>query len=140
MKYLLDTCVISEIRRPRGAARVKTFVSALAEDDLCLSALTISEIAKGIGGLAPGKKRRELTLWLDMLTGFHRGRILPVDEEIARIWGEMTANARAAGKTLPVIDGLIAGTAIRHNLTIVTRNTGDFEVTRARVLNPWEPV
>ena len=139
MKVLLDTCVLSEIRHPQGEPRVRAMVSQHANDDLFLSVLTLGELTKGIAQLAAGRRKRELESWLSELHDQFRKQILPVDAETAMIWGEITAAARANGRTVPAIDGLIAATAIRHNLAVMTRNTEDFEPTGAKIINPWTP-
>jgi len=137
VKVLLDTCVLAELRHPKGSAKVKAAVEALPDDALFLSAITIGELVKGIELLKPSKKRRELANWLRFLRRSFSDRILPVDTEVAALWGELTAKAQQQGKTLHVADGLIAATAIQHGLHLMTRNLTDFEVTRALLLNPW---
>mgnify|MGYP006288615417 FL=1 len=137
MKVLLDTCVLAELRHPKGSAKVKAAVEALPDDALFLSAITIGELVKGIELLKPSKKRRELANWLGFLRRSFSDRILPVDTEVAALWGELTAKAQRQGRVLHVADGLIAATAIQHGLHLMTRNVTDFEVTGALLLNPW---
>lgn len=138
MTFLLDTCVLSEMRHPKGNGRVKQTIAALDDADLRLSVLTIGEIVKGIGGLAQGKRRKGLEKWLAQLETFHGARILPIDRETAHLWGELTAEARSRGEAVPVIDGLIAATAMQHGFTVVTRNTKHFMELGVPVFNPWE--
>ena len=138
MRVLLDTCVVSEIRRPEGAAPVKHAVARLFEDDTYLSAITLGELASGIARLAEGRRRRELTAWLDGLESGFADRVLVVDAEVARLWGELDANARRIGRPVGVQDGLIAATARRHGLHVMTRNVDDFAPTGTLVVNPWE--
>lgn len=138
MRVLLDTCVVSEIRRPGGAAPVKHAVAHLSEDDTYLSAITLGELASGIARLDEGRRRRELTVWLDGLEIGFADRVLAVDAEVARLWGELDATARRIGRPVGVQDGLIAATARRHGLHVMTRNVDDFAPTGTLVVNPWE--
>ena len=138
MRALLDTCVLSEIRRPHGHARVKAAVAELDDADLFLSVLTVGEVAKGIALLRAGKKKRALMAWLGVLETEFGDRILAIDAETARIWGELTARAQRAGKVIPAVDGLVAATALRHGLHVMTRNTKHFEATGALILDPWQ--
>lgn len=138
MRILLDTCVISEIRRPEARTSVRDAVARLPEEDTYLSAITLGELASGVARLAEGRRRRELAAWLDGLESTYGERILPVDAEVARLWGELDANARRIGRPVGVQDGLIAATARRHGLHVMTRNVDDFSPTGTLVVNPWE--
>jgi len=137
VNYILDTCVLSEVRHPNGDADVKAAVSKLNDTDLRISALTIGEIAKGIGALPESKRRTELETWLAKLETFYADRIIPIEKETAHIWGKITSEAKQKGEIIPVIDGLISATAIQHGYTIVTRNTKHFEVVGVNVFDPW---
>lgn len=137
MKVLLDTCALAELRKPRPDPAVVAAVKAVPDEKLFLSALSVGEIAKGTALLPAGKKRNELTAWLVALEREFRERILPVDVEIARTWGEMTARVQKKGLIVAPTDGLIAATAMRHNLHVMTRNEKDFQPTGVRVVNPW---
>ena len=138
MRYLLDTCLISELVRPRPDTGVLDWIGRQQESHLFLSVLTIGELRKGIEHLADGRKRTRLANWLDneMKVRF-AGRLLPVDEEVAERWGIVSARAAVNGLAVPVIDGLIAATALTHGMTVVTRNTPDVEAAGALVCNPW---
>ncbi len=138
MRVLLDTCVVSEIQRTNGNVFVREAVDALPNQDIFLSVLTIGEIVRGINQLEPGKKRQSLQQWVQTLENNFTGQILPVDIETCTIWGELTAQARKHGITIPAVDGLIAATAKRHGLYVMTRNISDFSATGAMLLNPWE--
>ena len=138
MKVLLDTCTLSELRLPKPDAGVASAIRDLDSDDLFVSAISIGEIVKGVALLADGQKKRLLQSWLQTLERHYGDRLLPIDLETCRMWGELTAAAQKAGRTIPVSDGLIAATARRHGLYIMTRNTGDFEPTGVPLLNPWE--
>lgn len=138
MKTLIDTDVLSEARKPDGHAMVRERLATAQPDDLFLSVVTIGEITHGIARLPAGAKRRELEAWLAMTERHFSDRILPIDRDIAQLWGEMTAKASQAGRVLHVADGLIAATALHHGLRILTRNVKDYEATGVLVLNPWE--
>lgn len=138
--FLVDTNVVSELIKPTPEPRVVSWMNATDESLLFLSVLTIGEIRKGINSLPLGHKRALLESWIgnDLALRFAQ-RILPIDFEIAERWGLLSAQAKAAGVLLPVIDGLIAATAMHHNLTLVTRNTRDVRMEGVNVFNPWEP-
>src|SRR5215472_10651297 len=125
--FLLDTNCISELVRPNPEPRVMEWMDAADEALLYLSVLTFGEIRKGIAGLAQGKRRTHLETWLEVdLQARFSGRILPVDSAIADRWGLLAAESKRKGKALSVIDGLLAATALHHNLTVVSRNGSDF--------------
>ena len=133
--YLLDTNVVSETRKSRPDAGVIAFLSAAGAEGLFLSVLTLGELSKGVA-----LKRRidpvaasELGMWVEGITANFADRILPIDSATASRWGELSAR-----RSLPVIDMLIAATALTRNLTLVTRNTRDFEVSGALLLDPWQ--
>lgn len=138
MKVLLDTCVLAELRRPGGHTRVREAIAELPDEDLCLSVLTLGEIAKGIALLPASRKKRGLASWLNGLETQFRDRILGLDAETARLWGELTARAQKAGETIPAVDGMLAATALRHGLHVMTRNTRHFEASGALILDPWQ--
>lgn len=138
MRVLLDTCVLSEIRKADGNRDVRRAVEKILDDDLFVSVLSIGEITKGIELLEDGKRKRALQSWLQTLERDYASRILPVDQEAGHIWGELTAAAQKQGKIVTSNDGLIAATARRHGLHIMTRNIADFQPTGAMLLNPWE--
>ena len=137
--FLLDTNCISELIRPQPNHRVMEWMDATNEALLYLSVLTLGEIRKGLAALPQGTRRTKLETWLeiDLRTRFH-GRILLVDAAVADRWGLLTFETKRKGKSLPVIDGLLASTALHHNLTVVSRNVSDFANARVAVLNPWE--
>lgn len=139
MKYLLDTSVLCEPTRPKPDARVRAWLDSRDEADLCVSVLTLGEIHQGIAQLPSGTRRDSLQDWVhtELVRRFH-GRILPIDADIAAQWGRLSGTARAAGRPLPVIDALLAATALARRLTVVTRDTADLLRCGAGVLNPWE--
>ena len=137
--FLLDTNGISELVRPKPDPRVVEWMESADESQLYLSVLTLGEIRKGVAELVHGRRRANLEAWLDVeLQGRFRERILPIDAAIADQWGQLTATAKRKGKTLPVIDGLLAATALHYNLTVVTRNASDLMNAQVQVLNPWQ--
>lgn len=138
--YLLDTNCISELVRIHPDPRVMAWVDAADESLLYLSVLTLGEIRKGLAALSQGKRRTQLETWLDVeLRARFSGKILSIDSHVADRWGWLAATAKGAGKALSVIDGLLAATALHHNLTIVSRNVSDFAHLHVPVLNPWQP-
>jgi toxin FitB len=126
VKVLIDTCVLSEIRKSQGDPAVKEAVQEISDDDLYLSVLTVGEIAKGIAILAVGAKRRALNTWLQGLKIQFAEKILPIDAETAQIWGYTTARLQQSGIILPAIDGLLAATALKHGMYLMTRNVRHF--------------
>ena len=138
MRALLDTCVLSELVRPQSNVSVREAVEGLAEADSFVSVISLGEIERGIGLLDEGARKRGLSEWLDGVQRDYSGRILAVDVEAARLWGGLTARAAKAGRQVGAADGLIAATALRHGLHVMTRNVKDFEPTGAMILNPWE--
>ena len=137
--FLLDTNFISELVRPRPEPRVMGWLDSVDESLLYLSVLTLGEIRKGLAGLSHGKRRLHLESWLDVeLQTRFSGRTLPVDAAVANRWGLLAAQAKSRGRPLPVIDGLLAATALQYNLTVVSRNASDFANTRVPVINPWD--
>jgi predicted nucleic acid-binding protein len=119
--------VLSELQDPKGSAVVRAAVESVNEDDLFVSVVSLGEIAKGIAQLPDSAKRRRLQDWLHGLESGFAERLLPIDRETSRIWGEITAAAQRRGHTLSAADGLIASTALRHGLHVMTRNVKDFD-------------
>lgn len=137
--FLLDTNIISELVKPKPEANVTDWVENTDESLLYLSVLTFGEIRRGIAALPQSRRRATLEAWLDKdLRARFEGRILVIDQEVADRWGLLTAAARNSGIVLPVIDGLLAATALEHNLTLVTRDTGQIPSMGVAVFNPWE--
>lgn len=139
MKYLLDTCVISEFIKLQPNANVIRWLEGCDEDSTFLSVLTIGELQKGIEKLDEGRRKRQIQHWLnsDVRKRFSE-RIIRIDEEIAIRWGHVHAEAELRGKPIPVIDGLLGATALSHDLIVVTRNESDLLASGARVVNPWK--
>jgi predicted nucleic acid-binding protein len=137
MSYLLDTCVVSELSRPRPDPGVVAWMSDADVASLRLSAITIGEIRRGALRLPAGKRRTSLAVWSEKLRRSFSGRVLPIDESVALRWAEIAARAEQSGRPGSFADGLIAATALDRGLTLVTRNVTDFEPFGVSLLNPW---
>ena len=137
MRVLLDTCVVSELRRPKANPLVRRAVESVDSEDLFLSVISVGEIAKGVALLREAKKRDELRGWMHSLEHDYADRILGVDLETSHLWGELSAEAQKSGKIVPASDGLIAATARVHGLHVMTRNTEHFRVAGVLLINPW---
>jgi len=139
LSWLLDTCVISELIKPRPRPSVVSWLSSQEEEHLFLSSITLGEIQKGVSKLPESLKRSGLQEWLDLeLTARFKGRILGIDSSVAKKWGEIQALSERSGIKMPVVDSLIAAIAMVHDLTVVTRNIHDLEPSGVRLFNPWE--
>lgn len=139
MRFLLDTCVISELVKPRPEAKVVRWIDSVEERKLFLSVLTLGELEKGITKLPDSPRRDLLREWLeqDLVERFAK-RILPIDAAVSSAWGKMQGEAERGGTKLPVIDSLLTATVQVHRLTLATRNVADFERCGAALYNPWE--
>jgi predicted nucleic acid-binding protein len=137
--YLVDTNITSELTRQQPDARVADFIRNAGKQNLFLSVMTIGEICNGIDLLPASQKRMALEGWLDIqVRAWFAGRILPVTEAIAERWGRLAAAAKKRGVTLAVVDGVIAATALEHDLTLVTRNTKDYAGLGVSLFSPWD--
>jgi len=137
VSYLLDTNVVSEVRRPRAAAQVAAWFESVPSDQLFISALVLGEIGRGVERL---RRRGDLGQavifehWLGDVRQRFAGQVVPIDGPVTEEWGRIDATAPT-----PVEDALMAATAIVHGMVFVTRNVGHVASTGVRVLNPWEP-
>lgn len=135
MSYLIDTNVLSELRRSRPNPPVVAWFEQRHPAMLYLSVLTVGEIRAGIEQLQDHRRRQPLLDWLEMdLPTYFAGRLLPVDAAVADRWGRMVANA---GRPLSAIDSLMAATALAHDLRLVTRNVKHFANLGVDLINPW---
>jgi len=136
--WLLDTNVLSELRRPKPSNKVVAFVSAQALELLYVSTVTMAEIRFGIELLDDATRRAELTDWLThKVRPMFGQRILSVSEDVLFKWRVLVEAGRKAGHAYSQPDLFIAATALHHGLTVVTRDTSEFEHARVPVLNPW---
>lgn len=136
--WLLDTNVVSELRKKRPDTRVKAWSDAQVADSLFLSSITMAEIRYGIERQSDPKLRNELAAWLDhRLRPWFAGRILPVNEDVILEWRRMAARGQESSITFSQPDLFIAATASAHSLVVCTRNEGDFRKTGVPVFNPW---
>lgn len=138
MKYLLDTCVISELIKKNPDKNVVKWIYSIPESDLYISAITIGEIIKGIEKLTESRRKEDLIEWVtnDLKKRFSN-RIIHFDLGSATVWGRVQAKSEQEGKTLPAIDGMIASIGIAHGLTVVTRNISDMAASGVYLYNPW---
>ncbi len=138
MRLLLDTNVLSEVTKPRPAEGVLNWLHGLDEDRTFISIISIAEIRRGVALMDGGRKRDALDEWLthDLPQRFEN-RIVPVEASVALAWGDLMALAKRSGRGLASMDGLIAATAVAHQLTLATRNTRDFEGFGIDIIDPW---
>lgn len=139
MNYLLDTCVISELLKPRPSQKVVTWIDSIEEEKLYISVITVGEFEKGITKLPSSSKKDRISDWLneDLLIRF-KDRILGLDVNTLIKWGQMVANLENQGRKIPAVDSLITATVLQHDLCLVTRNIQDFQNCGIKILNPWE--
>jgi predicted nucleic acid-binding protein len=138
VRLLLDTNVLSEVTKPRPEGRVLKWLDGLDEDRAFISVVSIAEIRRGVALMDTGRKRDALAEWLarDLPQRFEH-RVIPVEEPVALAWGDLMGLAKRSGRGLASMDGLIAATAIAHDLTLATRNTKDFEGFGIDIIDPW---
>jgi toxin FitB len=138
MKYLLDTCVISELVAKKPNPRVIDWIDSIDPESAYMSVITIGEIRKGIEKLPDSERKATLHAWLsEELEARFRGRILPINIEVVLTWGQLTGSLESKGKKMAAIDSLIAATALHSHCLLVTRNEADFRYAGITILNPW---
>jgi predicted nucleic acid-binding protein len=136
--WLLDSNVISELRRPRPSARARSFVASQRLEDLFVSIVTFAEIRYGIETVDDPIRRAELNDWLlHRVRPMFDQRVLEVSEDVMLKWRLLVDDGRKVGHTFSQPDLIIAATALQHGLTVVTRDTSDYKLARVPLLNPW---
>ena len=136
MSYLLDTNILSETLRLKPNAQVIHFLNNIPSEALFISVLTLGEIRKGVEKLETSKRKSNLIIWLEEdLSNWFGSQVLPITREVADRWGYLSAHV---SRLLPAIDGLLAATALAHNLKMVTRNTKDFDIPGLEIVNPFD--
>jgi toxin FitB len=139
MPWLLDTNILSEIRRLKPEPKVLAFIAGLPLGELYISVVTLAELRFGIERLDAGDRREELRRWLTRtIRPMFDQRVLPVTEETLFRWRVLMEQGRKAGYTYSQPDLIIAATALEHGLTVVTRDRSDFDRAGVPVFNPWE--
>jgi len=139
LSFLLDTNVVSEWVKPQPDRNVVSWLAEVDEDRVFISVISFAEIRRGIELMGSGRRRERLAIWLaEELPNRFEQRILSIGQRVADTWGIVMARSQKRGVALSSIDGLIAATAEKHNLTLVTRNTKDFEASGISLLDPWQ--
>jgi len=138
VKYLLDTCVISELIAKKPNPRVVNWIDRVDDQLISLSVIIIGEVKRGIEKLPESDRKEKLNNWLsdELLIRFDQ-RILGIDLPVMLKWGELAAELEGKGRSLPAIDSLIAAIALTYELRLVTRNEKDFAGTGVAIVNPW---
>ena len=138
MKYLLDTCVISEMMKPQPNPSVVEWFSEIPDEEVYLSAVTIGELCEGFQKLPPSYRRTAFERWFRIyVEDAFASRILPYDKEAAKRWADIMARTSAEGHPRPAIDTMIVAIADLHGMTVVTRNERDMRYTGVPLLNPF---
>jgi len=138
MNYLLDTCLISELAKSKPDQKVVDWILSENETSFYISVLTFGELHKGVEKLPESKKKEELRIWIaDELKNRFQNRVIGIDMRVSILWGKIQCFAEKNGKSMPVIDSLIAATGIAYDLTVVTRNVTDMEQSGVKLFIPW---
>lgn len=138
MKYLLDTCVLSELVKPEPQGTVLRWMRERQARQLYTSAITLAELQRGVQRLPASRRRDALAQWLEQLDVSFEDRILAFDRETAGYWAALCTQAERQGQTMAAYDSMIAATAMTHGLVLVTRNTKDFAAAPLVLINPWQ--
>jgi predicted nucleic acid-binding protein len=138
MRYLLDTCVLSEMIKSAPDANLIQWFLARKSHELFISSMTWGELQRGVARLLQSTRRSELTLWLEQLKAGFEDRVLPFDQKASEVWAHLTVMAEAQGKSMAALDLIIAATARACDCKLVTRNFRDFSHADIDVINPWQ--
>jgi len=134
VRFLVDANVLCEPTRPAASQRVVDWLAA-NEPEIVVDPIVLGEISIGILGLPGGRRRDSLEKWFDALA--RTVECVPWDAAVGRRWARLVADLKKKGKTVPLLDGMIAATALELGLTVVTRNVGDFERVGVKVIDPF---
>ena len=138
MRYLIDTCVISELASRVPSESVRRWFARVPDENMYLSVVTIGELRKGIDRLSADDARRpKLERWFALVRQVFAGRIVEFDERTALAWGSLVGEAMRTGKSRPAIDAQLAATSLINGMVLVTRNEKDFAHTDVQILNPF---
>lgn len=137
MKYLLNTCLLSELVKPMPAPAVLGWMRDRVESELFISAMTLAELQRGVARLPDSRRCSELTAWLQQLEIGFEDRVLPFNQETAGAWARMCAKVESEGRSMAAFDSIIAATALQHGLALVTRNVRNFAQAPIVLINPW---
>jgi len=137
VKFLIDTCVLSELVKAEPDAQVLRWFEASKAHELWISAMTLAELHRGVIRMPQSKRQIELELWLKNLEIGFEERVIDFDAKVAKVWAEMTSAIEAQGKPMASFDSIIAATARANSCTLVTRNVRDFINAGVELINPW---
>jgi len=140
MKYLLDTCVISELVKKKPDPLVVSWINSQNESDLYLSVITFGEIQKGISKLDNAVRKHSIQLWLEDLSDRFYSRIIELDIQTMLQWGQNSGELSKQDINIPAIDSLLGASALCNKLCFVTRNKDDFRFCGVEIFNPWNEI
>ncbi len=138
MKYLIDTCVISELRKLKPNDSVVKFLESIDESGIYISSMTLGEVHRGIQKLPQSKKRTELLQWVGSIEQKFEDKILSFNKDVSILWGQLTAQLEKKGHPMSAFDSIICATSMYNNCCLITRNVKDFEKSGIEIINPWE--
>jgi predicted nucleic acid-binding protein len=138
VKYLLDTCVLSELVKSAPSEQVINWFKEHQSDEMFISAISLAELLRGVAKLPESKRRNDLIIWIKKIEIDFMDRILSFDQNVAHSWSDMTALTEVKGKSIAAFDSLIAATAHMHDCYLVTRNVRDFVNSGVEIIDPWE--
>lgn len=138
MRYLLDTCVLSELVKSDPNPAVLAWVNDRADPELFTAAMVLAELHRGVAKLPTSRRKQDLSAWLAKLQASFDTRVLPFTVQTAEHWAALCARAEGMGKTISAFDSIIAASALENGLTLATRNVQDFEFASVLIVNPWD--